>query len=683
MMHTNDFTVKVNELATLIEINKDEIVSILANYETYTTAKDETERSLITLRGLGKEMSRVKTVKKANIISTFFPINLPLYSLVLFAIAPSYFADIVYVRVSGHIGPVLQELSEKLGLKELFSNIELKSYERKRFSDECVKKSDIILFCGRYENALAIREDNPDALFIYNGSGINPAIVTSDVDVDMAVGRIVEMRTFNSGQDCAGTDCIFVEQSIRDMFLEKLYSQLSKLKSGQYGDKSVDIGPIIRSDYVKILEGFLDDNRSNVVYEGSIGENIVTPFVISKDISEHVGEFTELFAPVFYVLTYDSLSQVVDILEQHRESSMYISLFSQQEIDPVEFKRLTKIAQVLRNKIVNDVEQGNIAYGGYGIKANFVAYGSDIMVRPVLISREIDKYLTGKDKLKSDKMSVTMLGSGCWEGTPAPFCRCKLCRMASKNILSIENRMRPSFYVKTKETQFVMELGPDFRMQTAKFNLPKMKDFFVSHWHNDHLFGVFDLHFYAELVLKDKINIYCSKEVADYMEAHIDYMPINVSVVNPFEPLRLGDVRITPFPVCHMYSQDETKNPDELNNVLGFLLEHNDKKIAYLADYYKIPEKSLELINGVDTVIADGTYLFEEIWPSKDLQNMTREEKDPDHLHGASITDFTSGLHAKKTVYHSISHLPGLTHDKLQDQLPDGQFIGFDGMEIV
>lgn len=140
MMHTNDFTVKVNELATLIEINKDEIVSILANYETHTTAKDETERSLITLRGLGKEMARVKTVKKANIISTFFPINLPLYSLILFAVAPSYFAGIVYVRVSGHIGSVLQELSEKLGLKELFSNIELKSYERKRFSDECVKK---------------------------------------------------------------------------------------------------------------------------------------------------------------------------------------------------------------------------------------------------------------------------------------------------------------------------------------------------------------------------------------------------------------------------------------------------------------------------------------------------------------------------------------------------------------
>ena len=57
----------------------------------------------------------------------------------------------------------------------------------------------------------------------------------------------------------------------------------------------------------------------------------------------------------------------------------------------------------------------------------------------------------GGFELKSDRISVTMLGSGCWEGTPAPFCRCKLCRIASKNILSIENRMRPSFYIKSKK----------------------------------------------------------------------------------------------------------------------------------------------------------------------------------------------------------------------------------------
>lgn len=684
MRHTRDFIVQVDKLREIIERDQEQLIDLLLQYETYATAKDEIKRSLATLCGLEKELSKTKSTKKVSTVSTFFPINLPLYSFILFAVVPSYFANTVYVRVSNHIGPVLTRLSVALGMKELFPQVQLKSYERKKFSRECVKNSDVILFCGRYENALAIRKENPEALFIYNGSGINPAVVTRNADVDVAVEKIVEMRTFNSGQDCAGTDCIFVERSVYDMVVRKLRVRLAELNVGQYGDTSIDIGPVVRSDYVKHLKTFLDDNRDYIVHEGVIKENLVSPFIIQKDIREHTGEFVELFAPVFYIVTYDNLSEVADILERHKESSMYISLFSQQNIEALQFKRFAKIAQVLRNKIVNDVEQGNMAYGGYGAKANFVAHGSETKVYPVLISREIDKYIVGGFELKSDRISVTMLGSGCWEGTPAPFCRCKLCRIASKNILSIENRMRPSFYIKSKKSQFVMELGPDFRMQTAKFNLPKVRDFLVSHWHNDHLFGVFDLHFYAELVLKDKINIYCSEGVAQYMREHINYMPINVVAIKPFDSFYLGDVKVTPFPVCHMYSHDKMKDADDFNNnVFGFLLEHRQTRIAYLADYYAVPEKSLKLVEGVDAAIADGTYLFEEIWPDKDLQNLTREEKDPDHLHGEEIMRFVSDLHAKKVVYHSISHLPGLTHNKLQEQLPKGQFIGFDGMDIV
>lgn len=683
MMHMNDFMKQKDELIATIEHNQENIIDSLTKYEPYTAAKDEVERSLLTLKGLEKEFAKLKSNKKAGAISTFFPINLPLYSLVLFAVAPSYFTDTVHVRVSGHISDVVKEIAEILDLAKLFPAIKLRSYGRKKFSDECVKISDVILFCGRYENALAIRAENPEALFIYNGSGINPAIVTSDADMDLAVDKIVEMRTFNSGQDCAGTDCIFVEKSMCDTFLKKLQTRLSDLKTGQYGDRSVDIGPILRSDYVKHLSNFLDDNQKYIIKDGAIDKNIVSPFVIKKDISEHSGEFTELFAPVFYVLTYDNLSQVTSILDENRDSSMYVSLFSKQNIDGSEFKRLVKIAQILRNQIVNDVEYGNSAYGGYGERANFVAHNSEITVKPVLISREIDKYLTGRPALKSDKMSVTMLGSGCWEGTPAPFCRCNLCRTASKNTLSIENRTRPGFHVRTKEAQFVMEIGPDFRTQTARFNLPKIKDYLVSHWHNDHLFGVFDLHFYAELVLKDKINIYCSKEVAHYIQEHIGYMPINVIEVKPFNSFYVGDIKITPFPVYHMHNQDDAKKDSEIENVFGFLLEHNKKQVAYLADYYKIPDKSLELIRGIDVVIADGTYLFEEKWPNKSLQNMTITENDPDHLHGSAITKLTESLHAKKVVYHSISHLPGLSHDKLQNLLPDGQLIGFDGIEVL
>ena len=49
---------------------------------------------------------------------------------------------------------------------------------------------------------------------------------------------------------------------------------------------------------------------------------------------------------------------------------MYVTYFG---TDPT-VNRITK-ARLVHNCTINDVEQGNQEYGGYGEKANFVAFG--------------------------------------------------------------------------------------------------------------------------------------------------------------------------------------------------------------------------------------------------------------------------------------------------------------------
>ncbi len=46
----------------------------------------------------------------------------------------------------------------------------------------------------------------------------------------------------------------------------------------------------------------------------------------------------------------------------------------------------------MKDEIVLDVERGNLSYGGYGEKAQFVTYREVRKVRPVLISREISQW---------------------------------------------------------------------------------------------------------------------------------------------------------------------------------------------------------------------------------------------------------------------------------------------------
>ena len=69
---------------------------------------------------------------------------------------------------------------------------------------------------------------------------------------------------------------------------------------------------------------------------------------------------------------------------------MYVSVFGD---NPAIEKQLTFV-KILKNQIVNDVERGNEEYGGYGVKANFLLYGDQRIVQPILVGRDMHLMLT-------------------------------------------------------------------------------------------------------------------------------------------------------------------------------------------------------------------------------------------------------------------------------------------------
>jgi phosphoribosyl 1,2-cyclic phosphate phosphodiesterase len=276
-------------------------------------------------------------------------------------------------------------------------------------------------------------------------------------------------------------------------------------------------------------------------------------------------------------------------------------------------------------------------------------------------------------------MRVKILGSGGWEGIPAPFCNCRVCESA-KDPKSKDNRTRPSIAVETDKGKFLIEISPDIRMQSAKCDLSGVNDFLVSHWHFDHMYGLMELHAWAKFVANEKARIYCSEKTKEWLDKNFAHIPKEIIVVRPFMPFDLFGVKITPIPVYHMLARDTNISADKLSNTFGYVLELGGKRIVYLPDYYKIPKESLELVKGSDAVILDGTYLFEELFPDKPEQN--GEKSDPDHLHGKQVLNFAKSLKAKNTVFHSITHLSEKRHDELQKLLPNGMLISYDGMEL-
>ena len=274
-------------------------------------------------------------------------------------------------------------------------------------------------------------------------------------------------------------------------------------------------------------------------------------------------------------------------------------------------------------------------------------------------------------------MTVTLLGSGAWEGIPAPRCLCPICRAAKQDPQSKDARKRPQLRINTQQGSFGVEISPDIRFLAEE--LAEVNEFLVSHWHFDHLYGLLELHAQAKFVKAP--TIYCSKQTQQWLEKHFSHIPKHTILIKANKPFTIKGVQVTPLPLRHSFAQEQKQPLSTLNNTMGFIITDEQQTIAYLADYFTLEEEQIKALKGVDILFMDGTYLFEELYPKGPLQD--HEKHDPDHMHGEAIISLAQRIGAKKTIFHSISHLNGLHHQMLQALLPDRMFIGYDNMTIT
>lgn len=251
-------------------------------------------------------------------------------------------------------------------------------------------------------------------------------------------------------------------------------------------------------------------------------------------------------------------------------------------------------------------------------------------------------------------IQLTFLGSGCWQGIPAPFGDDKI----SKNVTwdSKNFRFRTSLQIVTDNGKnIIVEITPDIRLQSWKFHVGKPDACLISHWHWDHLFGLLDLDWFVE---KHGLTIYGNDITRERCNSQMNHVKVDFKVLKPFKPFMIDNIQITPIPVDHV------------KNTHGFLFEDVNKgcKIVYLADLYGMPSSTTTLIKNADMVIFDATYLESDI------------RDDSTHLQKDEIIPFLSRLAAREIILTHIGSYHGLTHEDLERKFPQ-YTIAYDGMK--
>ena len=384
--------------ANLINNNINKIKELLCSTETYATAEDEIYRSIKYLHTFIHNQKKYLPQEKSQVVCCYLPLNQPLYSFVLNVLTASFACETIYYRPPQKLWKLHQKIYELLVQDQ--TEIQIVMVSRNEFLRDYVKVADIVVYTGRYENVQELsRYINNNVLLIYNGSALNPVIVTKTANLDLCCEEIVNARLYNTGQDCMAPAAILVHDDIAEEFISNLTSRLDAIRLGENVWDSAIIGSMISEDSFDENVKYISSNTRSVIYGGywDVNKFCISPTVFLK--KRYSGENQPIFyAPFFCIYQYACLREI-DMYLSTKEAECYkgyVSIFGN-DSDVGMFRLNETGLVVLNNQTLFEYEDGSIEFGGYGEGCSFVMYNGREGVHPILLLREISEWRNNND----------------------------------------------------------------------------------------------------------------------------------------------------------------------------------------------------------------------------------------------------------------------------------------------
>lgn len=147
--------------------------------------------------------------------------------------------------------------------------------------------------------------------------GNAPFVIFADADIEKAVEGVMASKFRNAGQTCVCANRIFIEDTIYDLFTQKLHVAVQNLTVGNGLEAGVTIGPLINKEAIDKVVAHIDDameRGATVDIGGSVhalGGLYFQPTIL-KDVA--VGSMLmkeETFGPVAPLIRFTSEAEVV------------------------------------------------------------------------------------------------------------------------------------------------------------------------------------------------------------------------------------------------------------------------------------------------------------------------------------------------------------------------------------
>ena len=189
--------------------------------------------------------------------------------------------------------------------------------------DALVKHKDVrlISFTGETKTGSLIMKNGADTLkrFSMELGGKSPIIVFDDADYERALDAVIwGIYSFN-GERCTANSRLYVQESIKDKFIEDVKLRIRKIKVGDPLDDDTEVGPLIKTEHFENVKRYIElaKDEGCEVIQADVPEslsrgNFVPPTLLvgAENHMRIVQE--EIFGPVMAVMSFKDEAEVIE-----------------------------------------------------------------------------------------------------------------------------------------------------------------------------------------------------------------------------------------------------------------------------------------------------------------------------------------------------------------------------------
>jgi coniferyl-aldehyde dehydrogenase len=204
--------------------------------------------------------------------------------------------------------------------------------------------------------------------------GKSPTIVAKDFNVKTAAERIIAGKLFNAGQTCIAPDYVMVPAGSRDAFVEACKDAVAKMYPTLLANP--DYTSIVNDKHFARVTSYVEDaktrgarvvemNPAGETLDAASGKRKLAPTLVLDPTDEMMVMQEEIFGPVLPVVTYQSLDEAIDYVNEHpRPLALYFFSHDKQATDRVLNETIS--GGVTVNETMLHVAQDDLPFGGIG-----------------------------------------------------------------------------------------------------------------------------------------------------------------------------------------------------------------------------------------------------------------------------------------------------------------------------